>query len=81
LEPAGLGSGAACLEWIRMNRPTIYNHITNSKNYKKAEWLNETCSYFIGDMVEELATERFLNNVFADRKEIRIFADELKNSI
>ena len=62
-----------------MNRPTIYNHITNSKNYKKAEWLNEACSFFIGQLVYEHGTEKILASKFEGIEEICNFANGLRN--
>lgn len=71
--------GEACLEYLRTNAPSLYNHI--KKEYPMTDWLNEACSYLIGEVIRKAGTEKFLAANFVGNEEICNFANELRNYI
>lgn len=74
--------GYACFDWLRKNRPDIYNHITKPGNYERYDWLNEACAFLIGNVaIESNGTEKFLNGNFVGNPEICNFANELRKHI
>lgn len=71
--------GEACFDFLKRNYPHVYNHIKN--RYSEDVWLEEACSFLMGEVVAENGTAKLLNDNFAGNEIICTFANRLRNYI